>query len=135
MTKHLRGVLGTHRAAMGRLGVSVSVAAALVIGLSVLAPAATAENHTVTASPSQAGPGDTITVSWTAPAGHQPSDWIDLYRSGSSAPMSTRQVGTSATSGSLTFKAPLTPGTYEFHYCPSGTSGAPAARSNTVTVH
>jgi hypothetical protein len=91
-------------------------------------------SYTLTADPSAVPTGGTITVSWTAPAGSSASDWIGLYPIG--AP-NTRYLAyrytNGAPSGSVTFTAPATLGTYEFRYLLKACYTSVAA-SNPVTV-
>jgi hypothetical protein len=90
--------------------------------------------YTLTASPSTVLPGASITVNWTAPSGHSTTDWIGLYAKG--APDTnyiSYQYVSSSTSGTLTFIAPSTAGTYEFRYFLNNVYNK-VATSNSVTV-
>jgi hypothetical protein len=98
------------------------------------------ESYSLTASPSTAAFGGTITVSWTAPTDHADNDWIGFYKVGNdNQTYGTFQRPTpGATSGSLTFTAPYTAdlttaGQYEFRYLPKD-EFTDVARSNTVTL-
>jgi hypothetical protein len=76
--------------------------------------------YTLSASPSTVRPGGTITVRWTAPAEHATNDWIGLFAAGSpNTSYLAYQWVASGTSGSVTFTAPATPGSYEFRYLPN----------------
>jgi fibronectin type 3 domain-containing protein len=101
-----------------------------------IAPAAAA-TYTLSASPGAPAPGDTITVNWTAPAGHSAGsggDWIGMYAVGSSNyPYLAYQWVGSGTSGSVTFTAPSAPGSYEFRYFPNDGLTV-ATTSNAVQV-
>jgi hypothetical protein len=76
--------------------------------------------YTLRVSPQSVGPGGTVTIDWTAPAGSSSRDWIGLYKEGE--PSNTNFVrgfwfytgGT--TSGSRSFTMPVTSGRYEFRY-------------------
>ena len=99
-------------------------------------PFAHAADYTLTVSPTTASPGQTLTVSWTAPAGHTSTDWIGLYVPGA-ANTSYRDYRylTSATSGTVSFTAPMSPGPYELRILLTGgyTEAASAPRAS-VTV-
>jgi hypothetical protein len=79
------------------------------------------------------GAGATITVDWSAAAGHSGEDWIGLFaaEAADSNYLSQQNAGT-ATIGHLTFTAPMLPGQYEFRYLRS--DGTRAAAGNRVTV-
>ena len=91
--------------------------------------------YTLTASPTSVAAGATITVAWTTPSGGaNATDWIGLYTSG--APNTSYQAyryATGATSGSVTFTAPTTAGTYEFRYL-TRNSYISVATSNQIRV-
>ena len=58
-----------------------------------------------------------MTVSWIAPPGSSPRDWVGLYRSGASNETFVAWAYTGgAESGSLNFTAPAGSGEYEFRY-------------------
>jgi fibronectin type 3 domain-containing protein len=100
--------------------VSATPQAALTYGLS--------------ASPTSAAPGATVTVNWTAPAGHSTSDWIGLFAVGSpNSSYLAYQYTTSATSGAVSFTAPATPGSYEFRFLPNN-GYTSVASSNALQV-
>jgi hypothetical protein len=62
-------------------------------------------------------PSAPITVSWEAPADHSGSDWVAMYAAGASNnSYLAYQYVPAGTSGTLTFNAPTTVGTYEFRY-------------------
>jgi subtilisin family serine protease len=95
---------------------------------------ASAPTYTLSASPTSVSPGGTISVAWTAPAGHSPYDWIALYPTGS--PNNAYvwwQYATTATSGNFAVTAPTTTGSYEFRYLLNN-GYTDAARSGTVLV-
>ena len=92
--------------------------------------------YTLSASPSSVGPSGSLTVTWTASgSGAGPGDWIGLYAAGapnpSTAYLDYRYVG-SGSSGTVTFVAPSTPGSYEARYLPD--SGYTSAKSVAFTV-
>jgi hypothetical protein len=58
--------------------------------------------------------GGTLTVSWTAPAGHASNDWVALYST--SGTRYWYQYTGGATSGSFTVPSPAVAGQYEFRY-------------------
>lgn len=66
-------------------------------------------------APAVAAPGDNISVSWDAPAGHSANDWIGLYKEGDipSAFVSWQYTGAAA-NGSVSFALPTEVGKYEF---------------------
>jgi hypothetical protein len=90
--------------------------------------------YTLSASPSSVAGGATVTVTWTAPAGSSPYDWVALFATGASntAYLAWQYTG-GAASGSFSVAAPLTAGTYEFRYLLNN-GYTDVARSNTVTV-
>lgn len=96
--------------------------------------AAAAATYTLTATPSTANPGGTLSVNWTAPAGSNAKDWVALFKVG--APANTfgawKYTG-GATSGSFTTPAPSS-GQYEFRYLLKD-GFTDTARSSTVTVN
>jgi hypothetical protein len=103
-------------------------------------PAPPEQSYSLTASPSTAAFGGTITVNWTAPADHADNDWIALYKVGNDnrTYISYQRPTAGAASGSLTFTAPqtadpTTAGQYEFRYLPKD-EFTDVARSNTVTL-
>jgi fibronectin type 3 domain-containing protein len=90
--------------------------------------------YSLNASPSSVATAGTITVNWTAPAGHSTSDWIGLFAVGSSNTSYLDYRYTSgAMSGTVTFTAPATPGSYEFRLLPNN-GYASVAVSNPVQV-
>jgi hypothetical protein len=73
-------------------------------------------------------------VNWTAPVNHATSDWVGLFRSGTPDTHDlSRQSVASATTGTLSFALPQTPGRYEFRYFIAG-GLTRAAISNVLTV-
>lgn len=84
----------------------------------VLEAAASSGSFALSASPGPVQIGGSATASWTAPAGQASAkDWIGLYASGVADNVFTSwQYTGGALSGSLSFPAPATPGTYEFRY-------------------
>src|SRR5207249_3380054 len=106
--------------------------------------AATSNTFSIAATPTYAvsvtktnyAPGESIAVNWSAPSGHSSTDWISLY---SSAATNT-QYGAwyytgSNLSGTLSFTAPASAGTYEIRYLMNNgyTSAATSNRFSTVT--
>jgi hypothetical protein len=94
----------------------------------------TGGTFTLAATPSTLSRGASITLSWTAPAGRPPSDWIGLFAMGTANTQPVWWAYTGGTStGSVLVTAPATAGTYEFRYLLNN-GYADAGRSNTVTV-
>jgi hypothetical protein len=98
------------------------------------------QDYTLSASPTTAAFGGTITVNWTAPVDHADNDWIAFYKVGNDnrTYITFQRPTAGATSGSLTFTAPntadpTTAGQYEFRYLPND-EFTEVARSNTVTL-
>jgi thermitase len=86
------------------------------------------------ASPSTANPGQTLTVTWTAPSGRPANDWIGLYKVGDpETSFISWQYTAGAPSGSTAFSAPGQAGQYEFRYL-TNNSYNKVATSNTVTI-
>jgi hypothetical protein len=89
---------------------------------------------TLQASPATLPAGSLFTVTWQATGPTSPTDWLGLYRVGDpNTSYLAYRYATGATSGSVTFTAPSTPGTYEVRYLPQNGYEAVAA-SNAVTV-
>ncbi|MBA3441605.1 MAG: hypothetical protein H0T92_17230, partial [Pyrinomonadaceae bacterium] len=92
------------------------------------------ESYALTASPNTAAPKDTLTAGWTAPVGSSATDWVGLYKTGTSdQDYLWWQYTDGATSGSASTEAPGTPGTYEFRYFLNDVY-TKVATSNQVTV-
>jgi len=73
----------------------------------------------ISASPSNLEVGQQVTVSWVAPEGRPATDWIGLFRVGTSGGAYLWYRYTQgATSGSFSLDIPGPPGTYEFRYLP-----------------
>jgi len=91
--------------------------------------------YTLWASPSQAFPGETLTVDWTTPAGQGSSiDWIGLYAVGAdNVSYLDWRYANGADSGTVTMPAPDADGTYEFRYLLNDGYQS-AATSNPITV-
>jgi hypothetical protein len=86
------------------------------------------------ASPSTVNPGQSITVTWTAPSGQSALDWIGLYKVGDPDTGYSAWQHTGGTqSGNTTFTAPSQAGQYEFRYFLNN-GYTKVATSNTVTV-
>ena len=67
--------------------------------------------------PHVATPGSTIAATWTAPEGRPEFDWIGLFSTSSLNSAYIAKLYTDgATTGSLSFKAPIQPGIYVFRY-------------------
>jgi len=92
-------------------------------------------SYTVSADPDSVAAGESLTVSWTAPAGQTaPRDWVGLYAAGTAnTEYLWWQYTGGATGGSLGLAAPTTPGTYEFRYLLND-GFTSVAVSNAVTV-
>jgi endonuclease/exonuclease/phosphatase family metal-dependent hydrolase len=90
--------------------------------------------YSLSASPSTANAGDTLTATWTAPSGRPANDWIGLFKVSDpeTSFISWKQTG-GTSSGSITFPAPSQAGQYEFRYFTSN-SYTRIATSNTVTI-
>jgi hypothetical protein len=89
---------------------------------------------TLSATPNTAGIGDALTVTWSGAASGSVGDAIALYQSGAlDANFSVRQSTGGAASGTLTFTAPLSAGSYEFRYL-HGPRNISFAASNAITV-
>lgn len=90
---------------------------------------------TLTPTPTSVNPNETITVTWTVNQGTpQVNDWIGLFQSGAgNTSYLTFQYATGASTGTLTFSAPATPGSYQFRYLPRN-SYVDVGRSTTVLV-
>jgi len=103
--------------------------------ITVTAPAtAPAPTYTLTAAPTSANPGATLTVNWTAPAGSSAKDWVGLFKVG--APNSSfgqwKYTG-GATTGTFSLTAPSA-GQYEFRYLLND-GLTDVARSSTITIN
>jgi hypothetical protein len=86
----------------------------------------------LTASPASVTSGSPITVSWSSSSTTlMTSDTIGMFAAGSATLLDSR-AATGQPSGSVTFTAPSSAGTYEFRYRTAG--GATLATSNAVTV-
>jgi hypothetical protein len=89
---------------------------------------------TLTAAPTQTTPGAPVTVHWTCPL-TSGFEWIGLYRitEGDNTRFVQSRYVAAATSGSVTFAAPLEPGVYEFRFLPLDRYDA-VAESEPITV-
>ena len=89
---------------------------------------------TVNATSSAVAGGASVTVDWSAAAGHSDKDRIALFAAGDSDAnaLSSQNTG-AATTGRLTFTMPLRAGQYEFRYFLADGVTRPAT-SNGVTV-
>jgi hypothetical protein len=90
---------------------------------------------TLAASPSSVTAGSSVSANWTAPAGQTSTyDWIGMYATGAgNGSYLAWQYTGGATSGSVTFTAPSTAGTYEFRYFLNN-GWTEVASSNAFTV-
>ena len=88
----------------------------------VMSPDANPSLVTLKASPATVTRGGIIEVRWTAPSGHPPRDWIVFREVG--APdgfyLDWEYTG-NETSGTMVFRAPSDPGSYEFRYLADNT--------------
>lgn len=92
-------------------------------------------SYTVAATPTTVAPGGSVTVNWTASGGASGGDWVAVADVGSvEGYFIDYQYLGSGTSGSLTFTAPATPGSYEFRLYLNN-SWTKAATSNAITVN
>jgi hypothetical protein len=95
----------------------------------------TVQGATLSASPSTAGPGGTVTATWSGIASPTSGDWIALYTAGApnSSLITWRYTG-GAASGSVPFSIPsVSPGTYELRLL-ANSSFALLATSGPITV-
>jgi hypothetical protein len=95
----------------------------------------TVSQYTVSATPVSVAPSGTLMATWSAPSRHAASDWIRLFAVGAADTDFTYpyQYTGAALSGTMTFTAPTTPGSYEFRYFLND-GYIKAAMSNTVQV-
>lgn len=101
--------------------VSVTVHNALglsvVQSFSVLMEQTCAASYGLILSGTTYAPGEPITVQWSAPSNHFTTDWVGLYKTGTSnTSYLTYKYVPAGSSGSLSFTAPAEAGTYEFRY-------------------
>jgi hypothetical protein len=91
-------------------------------------------SYNISAFPSETNGGSSITISWSASDEHSGQDWIGLYQVGTAdaAFLSWQYTGT-ASSGNMTFVAPMQASQYEFRYFLNN-GYTRAATSNQVTV-
>jgi hypothetical protein len=100
------------------------------------APAPSGGTHQLTVSSTTAAPGQSVTLSWTAPSTAGTRDWIGWYKVGSSNREYLWYEWTKgAVSGSFSFKIPAgtASGQYEFRYLPNN-GFTSVASSGSVTV-
>src|SRR5204862_3483617 len=95
---------------------------------------AIASTYAVSVTKTNYAPGESIVVNWSAPSGHSSTDWISLYASGAT----NTQYGAwyytgSNLSGTLSFTAPASAGTYEIRYLLNN-GYTSAATSNTFSI-
>jgi len=68
-------------------------------------------------APSSVAPGATLSVTWNAGTGASPKDWISLFKAGAANTAYGEWHYTGgAASGTMSFTAPATPGTYQLRY-------------------
>jgi Ca-activated chloride channel family protein len=83
--------------------------------------------------------GSSITVPWTAGTGRNAADYIGLYPTGGASDQPVAYFDTNGkASGTFTYTAPSTPGTYEFRYILGARNSYTyicIAKSPTITVH
>ncbi len=99
-------------------------------------PGSANAGYSLTLSPLSANPGDSLTATWTAPAGSSTSDWIGLYQKGAvNTSYKTYFYTNGATSGSntLTTSASYAQGLYEARYLPNN-GYTSVASSSTVCL-
>ena len=91
--------------------------------------------HSLTASPAQVMPGDTVTVNWTAATSSAQFDWIGLHRVGdpNNAILWWMHTG-GAAAGQAQVQMPREEGDYEFRYFINNSLIDKRATSNTVAV-
>jgi hypothetical protein len=102
---------------------------------------------TLSASPSSIAPGGTVTVTFANVPSPTVRDWIGMYILGNTgnsfldwkyegvSPCSQTVPGSSRASGSCTFTAPVTPGSYNFRLWDNDNILVQHAVSNTITVN
>ncbi len=95
--------------------------------------AAPPSDGSITASLGNHGEGQVITVYWMLPAGGGETDWIGLYNTADRGTLLDWNYTGGTASGSVTFAAPSTPGTYECSYH-SRSFFSGTKTSNTVTI-
>jgi hypothetical protein len=96
----------------------------------------TYEHVSLTVSPNGVVSGAQLDVSWVAPSGRPPLDWIALINLGDASESYENgwwRYTNGATSGTLTLSAPTQPGEYEFRYFVDD-GYFEAGRSSPVTV-
>src|SRR5437899_4932420 len=109
----------------------------LILGfVCLMSHPAHAATYAVSVTKTNYASGESIVVNWSAPSGHSSTDWISLYSSGAT----NTQYGAwyytgSNLSGTLSFTAPASAGTYEIRYLMNNgyTSAATSNRFSTVT--
>ncbi len=112
----------------------------LVIDLvGYFAPASLQATYSLTIPPpTSVGAETTVTVNWTAPAGHSTSDRIAMYRTGAANDDSLDFVSVpTGASGTLQFTSPYQEGAYQFRYLldPTTSFFLDVARSNNFSVY
>jgi hypothetical protein len=102
--------------------------------LQTLSQAFTVDTVTISATPGTVRAGDPVTVTFSAPAGRPPVDWIGLFFDGDANEKYLWYDYTGgAVQGTITIPAPNAPGNYQFRYL-ADDGYFDAARTGIVTV-
>jgi uncharacterized protein (DUF1800 family) len=109
----------------------VSVATSAPVSVGGSGPPPPSQNYSVTLTPASVAPGETLTITWTAPGGRSPRDWVGLFIPGAPFEIWWSYTGGTA-SGSATLPAPAA-GTYEARYLLDD-GYASTAKSAVITV-
>ncbi|PYR46555.1 MAG: hypothetical protein DMF89_21485 [Acidobacteria bacterium] len=109
----------------------------LILGfVCLMSHPAHAATYAVSVTKTNYASGESIVVNWSAPSGHSSTDWISLYSSGATNTQHGAWYYTGSNlSGTLSFTAPASAGTYEIRYLMNNgyTSAATSNRFSTVT--
>jgi|GEM_PF-2163438 len=102
----------------------------------ILASSTSTSTYSMVALPTAVSPGDTITLTWSAPSSRSTHrlDWISIFKVGdANTSYGTWRYTSGTTTGTFTVTAPRTLGTYEFRYLTDNGYTA-VATSNPVVV-
>jgi pectin methylesterase-like acyl-CoA thioesterase len=95
---------------------------------------ATPVGQLVGPTPAPVKGGSAVQVNWSAPTGHDPTDWVGLFKVGAAdSTYYSSQTSPGPTTGVMTFTLPSEPGKYEFRYFLAG-GPIEAATSNAISV-
>jgi hypothetical protein len=96
---------------------------------------ASASAVSLTATPLSVSAGSTVTVSWKSSGGTTARDWIGMYKTGAANTSYGEWHYTGgAVTGTMQYKAPATPGTYELRYLVND-SYTSVGTSSAITVN